>query len=95
MRTREPARQRDRGSDVDKRGAELIDQCFTGQGRHSNAKRMASTCGAMLQSLASYLLLRGTCNVTTAGEVADPSLWNAKIAKLHDLRVSRSRGGMR
>jgi hypothetical protein len=23
-------------------------------------------------------LLRGTCNVTMAGEIADPSIWNAR-----------------
>jgi hypothetical protein len=59
MRMREPERQRDRGPDVDKGGgAELIDQGFTAQGRGSNAKRTASTCEAMLQSLASYTTAR-------------------------------------
>jgi hypothetical protein len=42
----------------------------------------------MLQSFASCSLLRGTCNVTVAGEVADPSLWNAR--SLDAARISLS-----
>jgi len=42
MQTREPKRQRERGPDVDKGGAELIDQGFTVQVRRGDAKMFGS-----------------------------------------------------